>query len=140
MENFVRKLKKGTCKYKGNLLLKFFNCGKIGHFENKCPCARKSDSDEEKDPKKENKYQKGNWKNKRKFFKKNLYSRNDSSSSGEDDETDSDLKKVLFMARENQTRNYDSYKEEGEIHLRAELISALEEIRKERKKNKSLKK
>jgi hypothetical protein len=33
---------------------------------------------------------------------------------------------------------YDS-KEEGEFDLRAELINALEELRKERKKNKSLK-
>lgn len=32
--NFVRKLKKGTNKYKGILLLKFFRCGKIGHIAN----------------------------------------------------------------------------------------------------------
>jgi len=54
--NFIRKLKRGTDKYKGMLPLKCFNCGKIGHFENKCPYAKKSDSDEEEDPKKENKY------------------------------------------------------------------------------------
>jgi hypothetical protein len=55
------------------LPLKYFNCGKIGHFATKFPYAKKSDSDEEEDPKKENKYQKGNKKgDKRKSFKKNL--------------------------------------------------------------------
>jgi hypothetical protein len=64
MENFIRKFQKGTCKYKGKLLLKCFNCGKIGHFANKCPYARILDSDEEEEPKKEKRYKKGNWKNK----------------------------------------------------------------------------
>jgi hypothetical protein len=56
MENFVRKFQKGTSKYKCKIPFKCFNCGKIGHFSNKYPCARKSDSDEEEDPKKEKKY------------------------------------------------------------------------------------
>ena len=38
---FIRKLEKGTGKYKGNLPLKFFNCGTIGHFSNKCPYQEK---------------------------------------------------------------------------------------------------
>jgi hypothetical protein len=88
--NFVIKLHKGTCKYKGKLLLKCFNCGKVGHFANKCPYVRNSDGDEEEYPKKEKKYQKGNKKDKRNAFKKSLYSREDSSSSDEDDETDRD--------------------------------------------------
>jgi hypothetical protein len=34
--NFVRKLKRETCKYKGKLPLKCFD-GKICHFYSKCP-------------------------------------------------------------------------------------------------------
>jgi hypothetical protein len=44
------------------------------------------------------------------------------------------------VTRENQTRNFNGSEEEGEVDLIEELISFLEELRKERKKNKSLKK
>ena len=36
-EKCVRRLKIGSGKYQGNLPLKCFNCGKIGHFGSKCP-------------------------------------------------------------------------------------------------------
>jgi hypothetical protein len=39
--NFVRKLKRGTIKYKGMIPLIFFNCGKIDHFYSKFPYAKK---------------------------------------------------------------------------------------------------
>jgi hypothetical protein len=87
ISNVVRKLKKGIRNYKGILPLKCFNCVKIGNFANKCPYAKKSDSDEEDDPKKEKKYQKGN---KKKVFKKNIFSRVDIYSFDEDDVNDSD--------------------------------------------------
>jgi hypothetical protein len=39
--NLVRRPTKGSCIYKGKMPFKCFNCGKIGHFENKCPHKRK---------------------------------------------------------------------------------------------------
>jgi hypothetical protein len=41
-ENFVRRLKKGTRKYKVNLPLKCFDCGRVGNFVAKCPFKRES--------------------------------------------------------------------------------------------------
>jgi hypothetical protein len=52
---FVRRMNKVTDKYKGKLPLKWFNCGKIGHFASKFPYAKNLYSDEEEFPKKEKK-------------------------------------------------------------------------------------
>ena len=61
IEKFVRKLKRGTIKYKGKLRLICFNCGKIGYFSSKCPYKHaESDDDEDEAPKKETRYQKKN--------------------------------------------------------------------------------
>jgi hypothetical protein len=62
VENFVRKLKKGTNKYKGMLPLKCFDCDGIGHFSSKFPYSKNKGNDEEEDPKKKKKNHK--------FFKK----------------------------------------------------------------------
>jgi hypothetical protein len=79
--------------------------------------------------------------NKNKFYKKNknLYSKENSSSSdmSEDDETN-----FLFMGIETQNKaiddNEENFEVEGEVDLEGELISALEELRKYKKRNKSL--
>ena len=97
--NFVRKLKRGTGKYKGKLPLKCFECGRIGHFSSKCTYAKNPNSDDENNCKKNksfHNYKKGN--NGRFSKSKNLYSKEDSSSSYDDSDSDNDSEKVLFMA------------------------------------------
>jgi hypothetical protein len=45
--NIIRKLQKGLGKYKGKILFKCFNCGKVGHFSFKCPYPKEDPKDEE---------------------------------------------------------------------------------------------
>jgi hypothetical protein len=52
--DFVRRLKRGTKKYKGMLPLKCFNCDGVGHFANKC-LYKKNKGNEEDDSKKKRK-------------------------------------------------------------------------------------
>jgi hypothetical protein len=118
--------------------LKYFNCDGIGYFSSKCPYSNNKGINEEEDPKKKNIKKKGDKRrNKNKFFKKCFYSTEDNSSLDEDDDNDTDSERVLFM------EVYDDdaidYEEEDKVSLIVELISALEETRKEIKKNKSLK-
>ena len=61
---FIKKLERGTGKYKGKLPLKCFNYGIIGHFSNKYSYPKQEDSDDEepcchqKDKKNKNIYKK----------------------------------------------------------------------------------
>jgi hypothetical protein len=135
-ENFVRRLKKGTGKYKGKLPFKCFDCGKVGHFSTKFPYKRDSNF-------RKNKYHYISDKNeeKRKNYKKkkNMYAHDEGSSS---DEEDNNTKDVLFMAineLSDETSNHEDPDEEGEVNLEGELICALNELEKLRKKNESLK-
>jgi hypothetical protein len=135
--NFIKKLQKGSGKYKGKLPFKCFNCGRIRHFANKCPYPKKEDSDDEEAyNQKYHKRDKSQYKKKFYKKKKNLYSKEDNSSSdmSEDDE------ELLFMGMKNNDvdNNEANYEDEGEVNLEEELISALEELRKYKKKNKSL--
>jgi hypothetical protein len=85
--NFVKRLNKGTDdRYRGKLPLICFNCDGIGHFANKCPHKKKRNDEG---------YSKGKhtYKGKRttkKVFKKNLCTKEDISSSDEDEFSDSE--------------------------------------------------
>jgi hypothetical protein len=52
-KQFVRKLKRGFVKYKGNIPFKCFNCDRVGNFAAKCPYEKWEDNgDEENNDKK----------------------------------------------------------------------------------------
>jgi hypothetical protein len=95
MTNFVRRLNKGTNdRYKGKFPLICFNCDGIGHFANKCPHKKKKRNDEDYSNRKQT------YKGKRttkKVFKKSLCTKEDISSSDEDEVSDSETKRVIFM-------------------------------------------
>jgi hypothetical protein len=115
--NFVRRMKRGTDKYKGMLPLKCFNCDGVGHFSNKCPYKKKK-GNEEDDSKKKKQIQKGR-RNKNNFFKKSLCTKEDSSSSDEDEVSDSDTERVLFMEIEDSDEEGSEEEcEEAEVDYR----------------------
>jgi hypothetical protein len=146
--NFVKRLNKGTdCRYRGKIPLICFNCDGIGHFDNKFPYKKKINDEG---------YSKGKqtYKGKRttkKVFKKNLCTKVDISSSGEDEVIDSETKRVLFMAVEDSDKEdseekyeeaeeeYEEFEEEheeveeeieeAEVDYREELMCAIEVIR-----------
>jgi hypothetical protein len=107
---------KGTDdRYRGKLPLIFFNCDGIGHFYNKCPHKKKRNDEG---------YSKGKqtYKGKittNKVFKKILCTKEDISSSDEDEVSDSETKRVIFMAvedsdKEDSEEEYEEFKEEIE--------------------------
>jgi hypothetical protein len=103
--DFVKIPNKGTNgRYRGKLPLICFNCDGIGHFANKCPHKKKRNDEG---------YSKGKhtYKGKRttkKDFKKRLCIKEDISSSDEDEVSDNEAGRVLFMAVK------DSDKEDSE--------------------------
>jgi hypothetical protein len=142
--NFVKRLNKGTnSRYRGKLPLICFNCDGIGHFSNKFPHKKKRNDEG---------YSKGRqtYKGKRttkKVFKKNFCTKEDISSSDEDEVSDSETWRVLFMAVEDSDKEdseeeyeeaYEEEIEEAVVDFREELMSAIEVIRREKKKNKKL--
>jgi hypothetical protein len=107
--NFVKRLNKGTNdRYRGKLPLICFNCDGIGHFSNKCPHKKKRNDEGYSNSKQ-------TYKGKittNKVFKKSLCTKEDISSSDEDEVNDSETKRVLFMVVEDSEEEYEEAEEE----------------------------
>jgi hypothetical protein len=114
--NSIKRLNKRTNgRYRGKLPLICFNCDGIGHFAKKYPHKKKRN---------EEGYSKGRqtYKGKRttkKFFKKSFCTKKDISSSDEDEVSDNETWRVLFMAVEDSDKEYseeeyEAYEEEIE--------------------------
>jgi hypothetical protein len=92
--NFVKKLSNGTNgRYRGKLPLICFNCDGIGHFGNKFPHKKRRNDEGYSKIKHEYKGKRTT----KKDFKKNLCIKEDISSSDEDEISDSEIGRVLFM-------------------------------------------
>jgi hypothetical protein len=114
--NFVKRLNKGTDDgYRGNLPLICFNCDGIGHFANKFPHKKKRNDEGYSKIKQTYKGKKTT----KKSFKKSSCTKEDISSSDEDEVSDSETKKVVFMVvedsdKEDSKEEYEEVEEEYE--------------------------
>jgi hypothetical protein len=134
VSNFVKILNKGTIdRYRGNFPLICFNCDGIGHFDKKCPHKKNKKNDEDYSNSKQTYKVKRTTK---KVFKKSLCTKEDISSSDEDEVNHSETKIVLFMVvKDFDKEDIEEEYEEAEVDYQEELLCAIEVIRREKKKN-----
>jgi hypothetical protein len=128
--NFFKRLNKGTNdSYISKIPLICFNCDGIGHSPNKCSHKKKRND-------KGYSNRKQTYKGKRttkKVFKKSLCTKDDISSSYEDEVSDSETERVIFMAVEDSDKEYSEVEyeetkeeyEEEEFDYREELLCAI---------------
>jgi hypothetical protein len=137
MTNFVKILNKGTNdKYKDKFPLICFNCDGIGHFSNKCPDKTNKRNDEYYSNRKKTYKDK---RTKKQSFKKSLCTKEDISSLDEDEVSDSETKRFIFMeVEEYDKEDTEEEYEEAKVDYQEELLCAIEVIRREKKKNKKL--
>ena len=136
---FVRRLKKGSGKYKGKIPFKCFNCGKINHFASKFPHKQKRQTSDDEENYTFKKYNK-----EAKYKKKSLCANNVDSS--EETDTDSSyedkMNNFMLMAIEDFENEYtgsDLNDEEVMVDMEGELISAMEDIDRRRLKKRKQK-
>ena len=136
--NFVRKLKRGSIKYKGILPFKCFHYGKVGHSASKFPFKENNTNEKERKGKDKP------WESKKKkYFKRNnIYTKEDRSSSsdteGKEYEQDiiQDEKFIMALYQHKSDQEKTNTKEcEVVADIEGELISALKEISRLKKKN-----
>jgi hypothetical protein len=127
--NFVRRLKKGSGKYKGKMPFKCFNYGKIGHFSSKCPQKRKAHTYDVEEKKKHKIVYKEN-----NFKKKSLCVNNDDDPSNDERNGSSieyKINDIMIIALEylntKDTRSEFTHCE-AEVDIEGELVSDMEEI------------
>jgi hypothetical protein len=137
---FVKRLKKGSSKYKGKIPFKCFNYGKIGHFENKCPHKRKDQTCDN-----EEKHKHINFFKENSFKKKSLCANNDDDPLDDEDYDSSiedKLNDFILITKEdydNKITCSDDNDEEVVVDMEGELITVLEEIDRLRIKNRKQK-
>jgi hypothetical protein len=143
--NFIRKLQKGSGKYKGKLPFKFFNCGKDGHFSSKCPYPKEDPEEEENKTKQYNKKEKPNYKKRFYKGKNNFYSKKENNNSSESSDNDGfDDDEVLFLRIEESNeiekiKHEKELEDEAEVNMEEEILSALDELRKYKTRYRQLK-
>jgi hypothetical protein len=131
---FVRRLKKGSGKYQGKFPFKCFNCGKIGHFANKCP-HKKHDQNSEG----EKKFKPKRFGRKKSLCVNDVNSSEDTDSDSSREDKDNDFMLMAQDDYDNKITGSEANEEEVVVDMEGELISALEEIDRLRIKNRKQK-
>ena len=94
---FVRRLDRGSGKYKGKLPFKCFNYGRVGCYASRCPHKKTKNQNQETE-----KTISKNWKKGNKYRRKSFYAKQDSSASENLDETSNEegTSEFVLMAKE----------------------------------------